>query len=1091
MIRLSLGRSKLLWCGMLIALLLAGGAITLSFFGRWRTGEKLPEAGASSNRVAVPQEAAGAWKAISPDGKTLATWATKVCLWDLATGKLLAVDDPGPGGDPRCGWHFCFSPNCRRLAAVGQHALMGEGTFKTIYVWEVTADRQLGKHQMFKTTSWGWWWPLVGHVSLSPDGKELAAGSSEGIIRVWDLDSGKERLQFPGGVAANFSSDGKTLASVNYAGVVRRWDAATGKPLDAGVPKPDFIYVQNVAFSPDGRLTALSDSYRVCVKDTATGRTVRSFDLATTPAPPVFLTDNKTLAVVVENGLRLLDVTSGADLGWVPSKSGTNSYHGNGWLSPPDAKHLIRFDGTSLVIEEVPALLANKEQPPVPADAKPLDGTLVAELIAHEDTYVLQRLVQDGDSWLPPRPTVDLEFRLRNTGKQAIAIEEIAFPDFYLQGDGAFNHELWPLATGVGNVESKARIIKPGQTYSIPITDLGMSNNVPYWLSPGEYALHARWHGKVLPAPKGSEVNEEGFGSVTLYPTVKLRVVPSRVLATLPPDDPLGILPGLQPEPDKDIANIRTKLSKPVNLDKGIEANSPLKDALAFLADRYDLEIAINEKAFKKASEGRIDEAKIGLPPLVGVSMSAVLHCLLDQVDADIEITKDHIGIVPVAKPRSLVERLRPANRRLREKLNQNVSLPKPIDRGTPLAQALTAFADLNDLVILIDKMAFKRARINDIDKRPVELFKVGSLPISVALQELLNPVGATFVAVEDFLLVIPGEEVKSLPAELFNRDQPRLHNLFTWNDQIVARTDRFLSIDVKKGAAAPLKIPKIKRIIDLATRGEGQALALGRNDDGIVLLAKDRGDWTPLPLPDGVRKSTDDFSLYADESSLVLIAGERCFRHAGGVWKPVPVKPRPLMDFNNRPKIPCCRLLAGTTLYEGYNWGEWGGDLLTLNLLTGEWTRPTRRDSDHWIPVHDIRIGPDNVVWAAGGLLHLGRQQGSIYNFDGKRWRVFAATSNHFGRDEKTINWPFVPTSMDAVAFDEKGLLYILTQDLGVVRHDGEKWTQFTKGWPGCCVMGLQLAADGLLVIGTYDAGILLWDPNTQAMRRVNLQRE
>jgi WD40 repeat protein len=89
-------------------------------------------------------------------------------------------------------------------------------------------------------------------VSFSPDGRELAAGSREGIVRVWDLDTGKERLQFPGGVIAQFSPDGKTLVTVNYAGVVRRWDAATGKPIPSPPPtggerKTDFLCVHTVS----------------------------------------------------------------------------------------------------------------------------------------------------------------------------------------------------------------------------------------------------------------------------------------------------------------------------------------------------------------------------------------------------------------------------------------------------------------------------------------------------------------------------------------------------------------------------------------------------------------------------------------------------------------------------------------------------------------------------------------------------------------------------------------------------------------------------------------------------------------------------
>jgi len=55
-------------------------------------------------------------------------------------------------------------------------------------------------------------------------------------------------------------------------------------------------------------------------------------------------------------------------------------------------------------------------------------------------------------------------------------------------------------------------------------------------------------------------------------------------------------------------------LEKPINLDKGIDHNTPLKDALEFLSDRFDVTILVDISAFPRgANEARIDDTLVGL----------------------------------------------------------------------------------------------------------------------------------------------------------------------------------------------------------------------------------------------------------------------------------------------------------------------------------------------------------------------------------------------------------------------------------------------------------------------------------------------
>jgi WD40 repeat protein len=168
-------------------------------------------------------------------------------------------------------------------------------------------------------------------LSFSTDGRTLATGSDDGVVRLWDIPSVEERVALRGhGNAVRsvaFSPDGRRLVSSAQDALIILWDTDRGIPIRSlleGSANP----VRIVGLSPNGRDLAVGEigSYPTEVKviDLGTGATrTRLTGHSDGVNAVAFSPDGLTLATAgMERGIKLWDLVTGKEMSTLDSGVG-------------------------------------------------------------------------------------------------------------------------------------------------------------------------------------------------------------------------------------------------------------------------------------------------------------------------------------------------------------------------------------------------------------------------------------------------------------------------------------------------------------------------------------------------------------------------------------------------------------------------------------------------------------------------------------------------------------------------------------------------------------------------------------------------
>ncbi|HEY4329074.1 MAG TPA: WD40 repeat domain-containing protein [Phycisphaerae bacterium] len=123
----------------------------------------------------------------------------------------------------------------------------------TVKIWDVD-----GKNTATRTSDQG----AITAVAFSPDGKLVAAGSQSGDIIMWERDGEKDRFSKTSGssriVQISFLPDGKTFATASMDHTLRIWDTATGD--EKATLKAHKYSIAGMALYPDATKSVSIDS---------------------------------------------------------------------------------------------------------------------------------------------------------------------------------------------------------------------------------------------------------------------------------------------------------------------------------------------------------------------------------------------------------------------------------------------------------------------------------------------------------------------------------------------------------------------------------------------------------------------------------------------------------------------------------------------------------------------------------------------------------------------------------------------------------------------------------------------------------------
>ncbi|HVR84342.1 MAG TPA: WD40 repeat domain-containing protein, partial [Planctomycetota bacterium] len=286
--------------------------------------------------------------AISPDGKTIATaldFDTTIRIWDAATGTEVGdLKGSTPYERPP---HLAYFPDGKTIAQASAPVQLWDPATESELHWRSANDRKEF---------------LNGHAfAFSRDGKVLATTVPGGAILLRALDTGRRFLSLKGDslnvVRLTLSEDGKCLAAGYADERVRLWDLASAKvrwtnplgtaPRIGDAPTDSWA---RTSFLPGGKAVAGWHAGSIDVWDMGSGKLLLELEGEWTGASALtFSPDGKSLAGWRRGSIHLWETATGGE--WFTDPGDQELWTGHSRNAREPGEELFAFspDGRTLV----------------------------------------------------------------------------------------------------------------------------------------------------------------------------------------------------------------------------------------------------------------------------------------------------------------------------------------------------------------------------------------------------------------------------------------------------------------------------------------------------------------------------------------------------------------------------------------------------------------------------------------------------------------------------------------------------------------------------------------------------------------------
>lgn len=322
--------------------------------------------------------------------------------------------------------------------------------------------------------------------------------------------------------------------------------------------------------------------------------------------------------------------------------------------------------------------------------------------------------------------------------------------------------------------------------------------------------------------------------------------------------------------------------------------------------------------------------------------------------------------------------------------------------------------------------------------------------------------------------------------------EQPLIRTIYAWGDQIAVITEWFqptekganeLSVvDRSTSRLVPIRTPGCDAYYDVAYDAKLGKLLLCGTGQSARVYRMNGTSWTAASEP----VQGTEFRFAVNGNRIAIVSGDAVLlMSATSSDRPASIPLRLEMPPHT---LSSALLLGDDVLLLAYDVGEFGGGLYRMDLKRPDETPKELIDGN----VAALARSNSGVVWAAGGLAHLGGLSGALYRISGERVEVVAAIGGFAGgpRGDKITEKAGVPfpglTSVIGLSLGKDDRPTMVFPEFGVFELVGGRFNRLYGGrlgfsyqmpryhvgsWP----VGLAIGKAGELYVASRSLGIFV----------------